>query len=74
LKASQLASGLAQSHHLDRSDVFELTEARIIVDGVPLLSALNEWKKARELAGPAILEACANWAERRIASIEVAPI
>ena len=70
--ANQLASGLAESQHLSRSDVLELTEARALVAplGVPLLSAVAEWAKARELAGPALLEACTNWSERRIATVE----
>jgi hypothetical protein len=71
-KAAQLAAGLAGAQHLSRSDVFELTEARALVAPlkVPLLSAVAEWAKARELAGPAILEACAAWSERRISTIK----
>lgn len=69
--ANQLASGLAESQHLSRADVLELTEARALVAplGIPLLSAVAEWAKARELAGPALIEACTNWSERRIATV-----
>lgn len=70
--AHQLAAGLADAQHLGRADVLELTEARALVapSGVPLLAALAEWARARELAGPALLEACTNWSERRIATIQ----
>ena len=70
-KATQLASGLAQGQQFDRTDVLELTELRRIAGDlkVPPLSAMQEWAKARELAGPAILEACQAWSERRTSSI-----
>lgn len=70
LKASQLAVGLGEGQLLDRSDVMELHEARLISEGVPLLSALREWKAARDLAGPAVLEACSRWAEQRTSTIQ----
>jgi len=72
LKAAQLANGLANSHLLSRSDSMELTEARLILEphGVPLLSALAEWAKARELVGPGLLNACSEWAQRRTATLK----
>lgn len=71
-KAAQLAAGLAQSNLLSRGDVLELTESRALVAplGVPLLSAVAEWAKARQLAGPALLEACSAWAERRTSKVK----
>ncbi len=72
LKAAQLANGLAGGHLLSRSDSIELTEARLTVEphGVPLLSAVNEWAKARELVGPGILGICSEWASRRTATVK----
>jgi len=65
LKAAQLAAGLAQADQMSRSDVMELTEARRLAGTVPLLHAIAEWQKAREFAGPAVLEACEAWSARR---------
>lgn len=71
LKAGQLADGVADSMHMSRSDAVELAEARELVAsaGMPLLSAVSEWVKARELAGAAVLEACTAWSERRTSTI-----
>jgi hypothetical protein len=66
-KAAQLAAGLEKG--ASRSDLLELAEARELAGDVPLLSAVGEWKKARELVGPAILEACHAWADRRMPKV-----
>lgn len=72
LKASQLAASLSNAHEFVRSDVLKSDEARALISGtgVPLLSAVAEWVRARELAGPAVLEACTVWSERRTASLK----
>jgi hypothetical protein len=72
LKASQLAAGLSEAQQMSRSDVFEMTEAKAIVapSGLGILSALTEWAAARELVGPAIVEACKDWAKRRPSGIQ----
>ncbi len=41
LKASQLAAGLAQADQMSRTDALELTEARRLAEGVPLLPSLT---------------------------------
>ena len=71
-KASQLAAGLSTAGLLTRSDIFELSEARATVGlhGIPLLSAVAEWSKARELAGAALIEACSAWSERRTSQVK----
>ena len=65
LRARQLAAGLSRADQLSRSDAIDLAEARRLAGDVPLLSAMAEWQKAREIAGPALLEACTAWVERR---------
>lgn len=69
-KADAMANGLQQSQHLTRSDVLELTEARVLAGDVPLLSALEEWKRARELVGPSVLQVCEAWSRQRTAEVE----
>lgn len=71
LKAAQLAQGLAAGTAHTRADIMELSEARRMaeVGGLPLLSAIAEWSKAREVVGPALLEACHAWADRRTVTI-----
>lgn len=69
-QAAHLAKGMSDSLYLDRSDILELNEARTIVGDYPLLSALREWSKARELAGGSIVEACTRWSEQRINEVK----
>jgi hypothetical protein len=69
-KAAQLAQGLANAPYLNRSDVLELTEARAITGEYPLIAALNEWSKARKLAGSAVIEACESWSRQRRSQIQ----
>lgn len=56
LKADQMAAGLAEM--ASRGDLLELSEARRIAGSVPVLTALAEWAKARELVGDDLLPAC----------------
>ena len=65
MKAAQLANGLAEGHHLQRAQVLELTEARAILGDYPLLSALQEWKRARDLVGERVLTVCEEAANRK---------
>ena len=71
-RATQMANGLSAADQLTRSDIFELKEARVIAEthGTPLLSALAEWAKARELVGPAIVNACTDWSNRRASTLQ----
>jgi len=70
MKAAQLAAGLSEAKHLNRSDVFELHEARAIAGDISILTALKEWKKAQDFTGGNILEACARWSEQKTGSID----
>jgi hypothetical protein len=67
LKAQQLAVGLAESEHASRADLEQLAHARQLARkaGVPLISALEEYAKARTLAGGSIIPACREFAEQR---------
>lgn len=71
LKARQLARGIADGLQVQRSDLFELSEARAATErmGLPLLSALAELEKARGLVGGSVLPACEAWAERRVSKV-----
>lgn len=65
IKAAQLAKGHDEALHLTQGDAVELAEARAIAGDVPLISALREWKLARELTQGAVREACEAWAAGR---------
>ena len=71
LKASQLAAGVSAANQLTNADANELFQARDMAShhGIPLLSALSEWAKARELAGPSIVSVCEEWARRKADTI-----
>lgn len=64
VKAAQLSQGEGEATLLSRRDREELTEARAIAGTVPLLTALEEWKRAREIAGAQIIPAAEAWAAR----------
>lgn len=66
LKVEQLAAGRIESAaSLGLDDARTLKEARRIAGEVPLISALEEWAKARELSGGAIIQAAEAWAARQ---------
>ncbi len=66
-KASQLAAGVSASQQMTRADWLELAELRQLAAevGVAPLAAMQEWRRAFELAGPALVEACSSYASRR---------
>lgn len=66
-QARQLSLGITQAQRITAADVQELAAARGIVakTSVPITIALQEWVAAREIAGPAILEACRAWKTSR---------
>lgn len=75
LKAAQLADGQTEVAEMTRSDRDDLIAARELCGGVPLLSALEEWRKAREVAGGSLMAAVEAWAARhttKFTSIKVA--
>jgi integrase len=71
-KAAQLAAGIASGSLLSNSDITELKQARDIVaeHGIPLVSAVAEWSKARSFAGPSLVSVCEEWSQRRAATIQ----
>jgi hypothetical protein len=71
LKASQLAAGMSAANLLTNADANELAQARDMASrhGIPLLSALAEWDKAREFAGPALVTVCEEWSRRKTDTI-----
>ena len=64
IKAAQLADGRIESAEMTRSDRDALVAARELCGEVPLLSALQEWRKARDLTQGAIIAAAEAWAAR----------
>lgn len=64
LKAAKLAEGRTEAADMSAGDRDELRAARDICAGLPLLSALNEWKQARDLIGGPLLPAAEAWAAR----------
>ena len=66
LKAEQLHAGRIEGAEMGRADRDELVAARRIIEplGVPLVSALEEWARARSTVGPDLIAACERWSER----------
>lgn len=64
VKAAQLNSGRIESASMTTGDRDELTAARALTKGIPLVSALEEWARGREITGGNILVACEAWASR----------
>jgi hypothetical protein len=62
LKAAQLGAGRVEGADMTRGDRDELQAARQLAKGVPLLAALQEWAKGRELTAGNVLGACEAWA------------
>lgn len=64
LKAVQLASGRIEGADMTVGDRDELRAARALTKDVPVLSALQDWVRARELTGGNLIAACEAWAAR----------
>jgi integrase len=70
LKAEKLNAGFILGAAMTRDDRDELLAIRQIVGReVPLLSAVTEWARARQLTGGAILQACEAWAARNASAV-----
>ena len=63
-KAAQLSAGKVATGDMTSGDRDELQAARQIAGAVPLLAAMQEWAKARELTGANVLPASEAWAAR----------
>lgn len=61
LKAEQLASGRVEAAAMSLAERDEYLAARKAAAGVPLLTIVQEWQRARALAGPDIIKACEAW-------------
>lgn len=70
LKAAQLADGRVEVAEMTRADQDVLAAAREICGSMPFLAALEEWRKARELAGGNLIAAAEAWAARNGTSFE----
>jgi integrase len=64
IKASQLAAGRIEGAEMTRGDRDELQAARRLTEGIPLLSALEEWSKARQLTAGNVMDAAKAWAAK----------
>jgi len=62
LKAGQLHAGRVEGAQMTTGDRDELQAARALSKDTPLLAALEEWKRCRELAGGSMIAACEKWA------------
>lgn len=71
LKLDQLSSGkLDAAAAMTMEDAAALAEARRIAGDVPLIAALSEWSKARELTHGELLPAARAWASKMGASYQ----
>lgn len=59
--AGRLAAGRVEGSELSRGEREEYVAARALVGSHPLLSALQEWVKARDLCGADLLTAAQSW-------------
>jgi integrase len=64
LRADQLAAGQSDAANFTIAERDEYLAAKKSADGSPLLAIVEEWKKARALAGADIMRACQTWADR----------
>lgn len=70
IKAAQLAGGRVEGADMSRGDRDELLAARALTGDVPLLAALEEWSKARQIAEGQLIAAAEAWAARQGTKIE----
>ncbi len=64
VKAGQIAHGHIEATDMKRSDHEELQRARAITGEMPLLAALREWQRVRELTDGHAIAAAELWAQR----------
>ena len=71
LKANQLASGKVEAASaFTVEDAETLTQARKLCGAVPVLSAIEEWLKARDVCGNELLAAARLWRDTHAADVE----
>jgi len=64
LKAAQLNAGRVEGASMSIGDRDELQAARKMADKMPLVAAMEEWKKARDLTGGQLIAAAEAWKAR----------
>ncbi len=64
VKCAQINAGRIEGAEMTRGDRDELQSARALTQGMPLLSVLSEWAKARQLTAGNMIAACEAWAAR----------
>lgn len=74
LKAGKLSTGEIEAAGMNNSDRLELLEARRLAAPLPLLAALQEWQKAREMAGGHLIAAAESFANRNLPTFDVITI
>ena len=70
IKAGQLAHGHIEAAGMKRSDREELLQAKAIAGDVPVLAALTEWLRVRELTGGHAIAAAELWAQRNAKTLK----
>lgn len=70
LKATQLASGRIEASDVSRSDRDELHAARKICGATPIIVALREWSRARDLTASNVVAAAEAWSARQGTAIQ----
>ena len=68
--ATQLAVGRVEGAGMTRSDRDDLQAARAITNPTPLLAALKEWQRIRELTQGHGIAAAEAWAQRNVGGFE----
>lgn len=63
-KAEQLTSGRIEAASLTISERDEYLAAKHAANGTPLMTIVQEWQRARKLAGPDIVKACEAWSAK----------
>ncbi len=70
LRAAQLAAGRIEAADISRSDLDELEAARDLAGDVPLVAAIEEWRKAKDLVKGPLLPVAEAWAARNRGGVE----
>ena len=65
VKASQILAGRVEGASMSQGDRDELQAARKLAEGVPLIAAMAEWAKARDLTVGNVLLAAKAWAAKQ---------
>ena len=63
-QADALAAGRIEIAGASRDDIAELGLLKSLAGDIPALSAMREWRAARELVGGAIIQACEEWSKK----------